>query len=164
VGAEGYRAMTNRVEHIARDRDLPTWRVTHLLDRYGSLVQEVLAVADEDPSLLEPLPGAEEYLKLEIVYAVSHEGALHLDDLLSRRTRISIEAHDRGVQCAEAAALLVAPILDWDERRVADEVAAYRARVAAERESQEEPDDLAANAERLAAPDIRARAVGRALD
>ena len=164
VGAEGYRAMTNRVEHIARDRDLPTWRVTHLLDRYGSLVQEVLAVADEDPSLLEPLPGAEEYLKLEIVYAVSHEGALHLDDLLSRRTRISIEAHDRGVQCAEAAAQLVAPILDWDERRVADEVAAYRARVAAERESQEEPDDLAANAERLAAPDIRARAVGRALD
>ncbi len=164
VGAEGYQAMTNRVDHIARDRDLPSWRVTHLLDRYGSLVQEVLAVADEDPTLLEPLPGAEEYLKLEIVYAASHEGALHLDDLLSRRTRISIEAHDRGVACAEAAAALVAPILGWDERRVEDEVEAYRVRVEAERESQEEPDDLAANAERLAAPDIRARSVGRALD
>ena len=164
VGAEGYQAMTNRVEHVARERGLPTWRVTHLLDRYGSLVQEVLAVADADPSLLEPLAGAEEYLRLEVVYGVSHEGALHLDDLLSRRTRISIETHDRGVACAEAAALLVAPLLGWDERRVADEVAAYRARVAAERESQEEPDDLAANAERLAAPDIRARSVGRALD
>ena len=164
VGAEGYRAMTNRVEHIARDRGLPTWRVTHLLDRYGSLVQEVLAAADDDPSLLDPLPGAEEYLKLEIVYGVTHEGALHLDDLLSRRTRISIETHDRGVECAQPAAELVAPILDWDERRVADEVAAYRARVAAERESQQEPDDLAANAERIAAPDIRARSVGRALD
>ncbi len=164
VGAEGYRAMTNRVEHIARDRGLPTWRVTHLLDRYGSLVHEVLAAADDDPTLLEPLPGAEEYLKLEIVYGVTHEGALHLDDLLSRRTRISIETHDRGVECAQSAAELVAPILDWDERRVADEVAAYRARVAAERESQQEPDDLAANAERLAAPDIRARSVGRALD
>ena len=55
-------------------------------------------------------------------------------------------------------------MLDWDEARIADEVAAYRARVAAERESQLEPDDLAANAERLAAPDIRARSVGRALD
>ncbi len=164
VGAEGYRAMTNRMEHIALERDLPGWRVTHLLDRYGSLVQEVLAVADDDPSLLEPLRGAEEYLRLEIVYGVTHEGALHLDDLLSRRTRISIETQDRGVECAQAAAELVAPILGWDERRVADEVAAYRARVAAERESQEEPDDLAANAERLAAPDIRARSVGRALD
>ena len=59
---------------------------------------------------------------------------------------------------------LVAPVLGWDDRRVEDEVAAYRARVAAERESQAEGDDLAANADRLAAPDIRARAVGRALD
>ena len=83
---------------------------------------------------------------------------------LARRTRISIEAHDRGVECADDAARLVAPVLGWDESRVADEVAAYRARVEAERESQEEPDDLAANAERLAAPDIRARSVGRALD
>jgi glycerol-3-phosphate dehydrogenase len=164
VGAEGYHAMVNRVEHVARERGLPTWRVRHLLDRYGSLVQEVLAVADGDPSLLEPLPGAEEYLRLEIVYAATHEGALHLDDLLARRTRISIETRDRGVACAEPTARLVAPVLGWDEGRIADEVAAYRARVAAERESQQEPDDLAANAERLAAPDIRARAVGRALD
>jgi glycerol-3-phosphate dehydrogenase len=164
VGAEGYQAMTNRVEHIARDRDLPPWRVTHLLERYGSLVQEVLAVADGDPGLLEPLPGAEEYLCLEVVYAVSHEGALHLDDVLSRRTRISIETRDRGVGCAEHAARLVAQVLGWDDRRVDDEVAAYRARVAAERESQEATDDLEANADRLAAPDIRARSVGRALD
>ena len=164
VGAEGYQALNNQVEHIARDRGLPTWRITHLLERYGSLLVEVLELADADPTLLEPLPGAEEYLKVELVYGASHEGALHLDDLLSRRTRISIEAHDRGVECAQSAAELVAPILDWDERRVADEVAAYRARVAAERESQAEPDDLAANAERLAAPDIRARSVGRALD
>ncbi|ROR91191.1 glycerol-3-phosphate dehydrogenase/oxidase [Nocardioides aurantiacus] len=164
VGAEGYQALTNQVELIARNRDLPPWRITHLLDRYGALMQEVLTLADDDPSLLEPLPGAEEYLKVEIVYAASHEGALHLDDLLSRRTRISIEAHDRGVDCADDAAALVAPVLGWDERRVEDEVAAYRARVAAERESQAEGDDLAANADRLAAPDIRARAVGRALD
>ena len=164
VGAEGYEALTNQVEHIARRHGLPTWRITHLLQRYGSLLDEVLEVAESDESLLEPLPGAEEYLKIEIVYAASHEGALHLDDLLSRRTRISIEAHDRGDACADHAAALVAPVLGWDERRVEDEVAAYRARVAAERESQEEPDDLAANAERLAAPDIRARSVGRALD
>ncbi|MCW2819679.1 MAG: Glycerol-3-phosphate dehydrogenase [Marmoricola sp.] len=163
VGAEGYQAMTNRVEHVARERGLPTWRVQHLLDRYGSLVQEVLAVADEDPSLLEPLDGAAEYLRIEIVYAASHEGALHLDDLLARRTRISIETHDRGVGCAQAAAELVAPVLGWDERRVSDEVAAYRARVEAERESQDEVGDLEANADRLAAPDIRRRSVGRAL-
>ena len=164
VGAEGYAALTNQTDRLARERGLPTWRITHLLERYGSLLDEVLDLADADPTLLEPLPGAEEYLKVEIVYAATHEGALHLDDLLARRTRISIEAHDRGVDCADDAAELVAGVLGWDEERAAGEVAAYRARVAAERESQQEPDDLAANAERLAAPDIRAGAVGRALD
>jgi glycerol-3-phosphate dehydrogenase len=164
VGAEGYQALSNQVELIARNHQLPTWRITHLLDRYGALMQQVLALGADDPTLLEPLPGAEEYLKVELLYAATHEGALHLDDLLSRRTRISIEVHDRGVDCADDAALLVAPVLGWDERRVEDEVAAYRARVAAEREAQAEGDDLAANAGRLAAPDIRARAVGRALD
>ena len=164
VGAEGFQALSNQTDRLARDRHLPTWRITHLLERYGSLLDEVLELADSDPTLLEPLPGAEEYLKVEIVYAVTHEGALHLDDILARRTRISIEAHDRGVECADDAAALVAGVLGWDDERMADEVAAYRARVAAERESQLEPDDLAANGERLAAPDIRARSVGRALD
>ncbi|PUA79561.1 glycerol-3-phosphate dehydrogenase [Nocardioides currus] len=164
VGAEGYLALNNQKDRLARERHLPTWRITHLLERYGSLLDEVLELADDDASLLEPLPGAEEYLKVEVRYAATHEGALHLDDILARRTRISIEAHDRGVECADDAAAVVADVLGWDEARVANEVEAYRTRVAAERESQLEPDDLAANAERLAAPDIRARSVGRALD
>ncbi len=140
------------------------WRITNLLNRYGSMVTELFDLAADDRSLLEPLHGAEEYLRVEIVYAATHEGALHLDDLLTRRTRISIETPDRGVTAAQATADLVAPRLGWDEARVADEVAAYTARVAAERESQETGDDLEANAERIAAPDMRIRSVGRALN
>ena len=164
VGAEGYHALTNQVERLAEDHDVPAWRVRHLLDRFGSLMTEVLAVGRDDASLLEALPGAEEYLKAEMVYAATHESALHLDDLLARRTRISIETPDRGLAAARSTADLVAPILGWDEERIANELAAYEARVAAERESQAVPDDQSANANRLAAPDIRARAVGRALD
>ncbi|WP_397195936.1 glycerol-3-phosphate dehydrogenase/oxidase [Nocardioides rotundus] len=164
VGAEGYHAMSNQVDRLAERNGVPAWRMTRLLDRYGSMVDELFALAADDPSLLEPLPGAEEYLKAEIVYAATHESALHLDDLLARRTRISIETLDRGAAAAESAAALVAPHLGWDEARINDEVAAYRSRVEAERESQTETDDQEANAERLAAPDIRKRAVGRALD
>ena len=164
VGAEGYQALANQVERLAREHGVPAWRVQHLLDRYGSLLTEVLEVATDRPELLQPVPGAEEYLRAELVYAVTHEGALHLDDLLARRTRISIETPDRGVEAARDTADLVAPYLGWDADRVSDEVAAYEARVQAERESQSETDDQTANAERLAAPDIRARAVGRALD
>ncbi len=164
TGAEGYHAMVNQVERLAGRFGLPVWRMQRLLDRYGSLTEELLALAHDDATLLEPLQGAEEYLRAEIAYAASHEGALHLDDVLARRTRISIETPDRGTESAEATARLIAPFLDWDEERITNEVQAYSARVEAERRSQLQDDDLAADAARIAAPDTRAIAVGRALD
>jgi glycerol-3-phosphate dehydrogenase len=164
VGAEGYHAMINQVERLARRADVPVWRMHRLLDRYGSLIDELLALAEDDHTLLRPLDGAEEYLRVEILYAATHEAALHLDDILARRTRISIETPDRGTRAAAAAAALVAPVLGWDENRLTNEVEAYSARVEAERRSQQEQDDLAADAARIAAPDTRAVAVGRALD
>ncbi len=63
---------------------------------------------------------------------------------------------------ATALAALVAPVLGWDESRVADEIAAYQARVAAERDSQKELADSEANAERTSAPDARRIPVSRA--
>ena len=80
-----------------------------------------------------PLEGAEDYLAAEVVYAVTHEGARHLDDVLTRRTRISIETFDRGVGAAPAAAALMAAELGWDDARLADEVDHYLRRVEAER-------------------------------
>ncbi|HYO33473.1 MAG TPA: glycerol-3-phosphate dehydrogenase C-terminal domain-containing protein, partial [Nocardioidaceae bacterium] len=164
LGAEGYHAMVNSIEKLAERWQLPVWRMQRLLDRYGSLTDELLTLASEDPSLLEPLAGAEEYLRVEIAYAASHEGAMHLDDILARRTRISIETPDRGTESADSTARLVAPYLGWDEERIANEVQAYSARVEAERRSQMQDDDLAADAARIAAPDTRKVAVGRALD
>ena len=161
-GAEGYVALVNQVDRLARHQDLPAWRITHLLERYGSMVHELFALADDDRTLYEPIPGAEEYLKVEAVYAVTHEGALHLDDVLARRTRISIETMSRGVDSAETVAQLVAPVLGWDEQRVADEVESYRGRVQAELDSQKELADSEANAERLSAPDARHIPVSRA--
>jgi FAD dependent oxidoreductase len=73
-------------------------------------------------------------------------GALHLDDRPARRTRISIETPDRGVAAAAEVADLVAPVLGWDPVDMAREVEHYRSRVAAERESQQQPDDQSADA------------------
>lgn len=81
-----------------------------------------------------------------------HEGALHLDDLLTRRTRISIETSHRGADSAWAVARVVAPILGWNEETVEDEVRTYLARVESERASQEQHEDAAADAARILAP------------
>ncbi|GAA2415227.1 glycerol-3-phosphate dehydrogenase/oxidase [Streptomyces glaucosporus] len=154
VGAEGYPAMWNARARIAARTGLHVARVEHLLGRYGSLTDEVLALIADDPRLGEPLPYADDYLKAEVVYACSHEGARHLDDVLTRRTRISIETFDRGTRSARECAELMAPVLGWDGDQIEREVAHYEKRVEAERESQRQPDDQTADAARLGAPDI----------
>jgi glycerol-3-phosphate dehydrogenase len=91
-----------------------------------------------------------------VVHAVRAEGALHLDDVLTRRTRVSISTPHRGTESAPAVAELMARDLGWDAERTEREVAHYGARVAAERESQRMPDDRTADAARLGARDVRA--------
>jgi len=154
AGAEGYPALWNARTRLADESGLHVARVEHLLRRYGGLTHELLALVAEDASLGEPVPGADDYLRAELVYAASHEGACHLDDVLTRRTRISIESWDRGVKAAEDAARLVAPVLGWEDDRAGREVEHYRKRVEAERQSQTMPDDRSADAARLGAPEI----------
>jgi len=155
VGADGYFALVNQTMHLAEQYGLHPYRVKHLLDRYGSLVEDVLSLAKGRPELLEPLTDAPQYLQVEVVYGAAAEGALHLEDLLARRTRISIEYPHRGLHCAEQTARLVAPVLGWDDAMIDREVATYRARVEAEIESQNRPDDESADALRAAAPEAR---------
>lgn len=154
LGAEGYQAAWNKRGKIARAFGVHKVRIEHLLNRYGVLTDELLDLIRARPELGEALPGADDYIGAEVVYAASHEGALHLEDVLARRTRISIEAWDRGVSAAPVAAALMADVLGWDEERTEHEVATYLKRVAAERASQEQPDDESADRIRLEAPDI----------
>ncbi|UGT60139.1 glycerol-3-phosphate dehydrogenase/oxidase [Nocardia asteroides] len=155
LGADGYFALVNQTVQLAEAYGVHPYRVKHLLDRYGSLIDEVLALADGKPELLQPITDAPAYLQVEAVYAVVAEGALHLDDILARRTRISIEYPHRGAACAEQVARLVAPILGWDEADIDREISTYQARVDAEIRSQTQPDDGSADALRAAAPEPR---------
>jgi glycerol-3-phosphate dehydrogenase len=154
LGAEGYEAAWNKRSKIAKAFGVHRVRVEHLLNRYGVMTDELLDLLRERPELIEPLPGADDYIQAEVVYAATHEGALHLEDVLARRTRISIEAWDRGVSAAPVAARLMGDALGWDASRIAAETENYIARVEAERASQEQPDDAAADRVRLQVPDV----------
>src|SRR5580765_72380 len=154
TGAEGYRALWNQRRALAVSAGVHVARVEHMLNRYGSNVHDLLAMLRADPTLAEPLPGADDYLRVEALYAVTHEGARHLEDVLARRTRISIEAWDRGAAAADPVARLMAKELDWDEEQTVREIDYYRTRVQAERDSQTKLDDTTADAARLGAPDI----------
>lgn len=116
--------------------------------RYGSLVSEL---SEEETPIVDDAP----YTTAEIRYAVTHEGALHLDDVLTRRTRLSIETRDRGVVAAPKVAEIMAAEMGWDDETVAREIEHYEARVHAELDSQIQPDDHTADAARMGAPDVR---------
>jgi glycerol-3-phosphate dehydrogenase len=160
MGADGYHALWNGRHHLAGRSGLHAARIEHLLRRQGTLIYELLDLIAARPELAEPLPGADDYLAVEALYATSHEGARHVDDVLARRTRISIESWDRGDAAAEPVARLMAEVLGWSDEQIAREVEIYRMRVAAERESQEQDDDLTADAARLMAPDVLAGSQG----
>ncbi|MEV6774167.1 glycerol-3-phosphate dehydrogenase [Nocardia sp. NPDC051030] len=151
LGAVGYQDMLADIESVAARAELPVETVEHLLHRYGSLSENLFDLIAAVPALREPIPGAEDYIAAEAVYAATHEGALHLDDVLTRRTRISIEVPDRGLKAAPEIARLMAPHLGWDADRTNDEINRYYDRVHAELAANEAFDDEAANAARLVA-------------
>ncbi|WP_134738249.1 glycerol-3-phosphate dehydrogenase [Nocardioides sp. 503] len=154
LGADGFETRSNQRVLLARRSGLHVARIDHLLGRYGGQVDDLLALVAEQPELGEPLTGAEDYLAAEVVHSVTHEAARHLDDVLTRRTRISIETFDRGVAAAGPTAALMAGLLGWDDARTADEVDHYLRRVEAERRSQSMLTDQEADEARVAAADI----------
>jgi len=154
AGADGYAAARNSARLLAARSGLPPEAIEHLLGRYGSLTADLVDAVVADPTLGELLPGSAEYRMVEAVYAVTHEQARHLEDVLVRRLRMSFEASDRGVSAAEPVARRIAPLLGWEEARSDLEVSGYVGRVSAEREAATQPDDVSADHARLTAPDI----------
>jgi glycerol-3-phosphate dehydrogenase len=126
IGAEGYSVLMNQIPRLARQYFISEKCVEHLLNRYGSLIGEVLEPAETHPELREELIPGLPYLKAEIRYAVTHEGALSIDDVLSRRTRISFEASDQGLSAVDEVAELISETLGWSSADRKSSVQHYR--------------------------------------
>lgn len=151
IGADGYEDALD----TAPPTGMSDQQYERLLGRYGAKVGDLLAMMKADPSLSELVVPDAPYLRAEIRYAVTHEGALHLDDVLTRRTRLSIETRHRGLEAAEETARIAGGHLGWDRADIERELRHYRARVEAEIDSQRQPDDHTADAARMGAPDVR---------
>ena len=114
VGAEGYSVLMNQIPRLAAQYSVSEETIEHLLNRYGSLLDEVLEPIKSNSKLSEQLMENLPYLKAEILYAVTHEGARSVDDVLSRRTRIAFEASDQGLSVLDEVANLIAGPLGWN--------------------------------------------------
>lgn len=141
VGAVGVTAMERRLPALQRRYGWSAEVTDHLLHRYGSMLEELLDLIDEDSSLAEPLEHAPAYLRAEIAYACISEGALHLEDIMMRRTRLVYEAPRKGLDASREIAEIAEQWLGWGLDRMEAEITAYTQRAEAEMAAAEETED-----------------------
>jgi glycerol-3-phosphate dehydrogenase len=84
-------APSNPVATLRSPADMPG----SLVARYGAEAPNVIATAScERPT--EPVADGIDVTRAEFEYAITHEGAMTVDDILDRRTRIGLVDHDRA--------------------------------------------------------------------
>ena len=126
VGPAGLEAY-----HAERSRDLiesgvEPAVVERLCWLYGNQLDDLLALADDDRSWLEPLHPEVPALRGEVRLAVEREMALTLVDFMDRRAALLLFSPNFGLAAADAAADIMAEALGWDADRRNRELAAYR--------------------------------------
>ena len=75
------------------------------------------------------------YIKAEIRHAASHEGALSVEDVLARRTRITFEASDSGISAAKEVAAIIGDVLGWSAKERQASVDAFTAVISHEEDA-----------------------------
>ncbi len=126
LGAAPRPALDRLASELAASTGLDDAHALALVDRHGTEARDVVRLGAE-LDLLRPLADDRPELEAELAWAVDHELALDLDDVLSRRIRLSMSCRDRGASIAPRAARIVGQRLGWDEARQAAEVEGYLA-------------------------------------
>lgn len=96
------------------------------LSMYGTDAVEIGKLAESNPVWQESLHPALPYVKAEVVWAVRHEMARTIEDVLARRTRALFLNARAALDMAPAAADLMAAELGWNETLKANQIAAFR--------------------------------------
>jgi glycerol-3-phosphate dehydrogenase len=95
-----------------------------LVDRHGTEADAVVKMG-RALDLVRPLSDDVPHLEAEVAWAVRHELALDLEDVLSRRMRLSMARPDRGASIASRVAQIMGDELGWDRDRQELEVSRY---------------------------------------
>ena len=107
----------------ARDlhMEVPLTAIRHLIALYAESGAEIIRLAHDHPELAEPLGPSTDTVKAEVVYAIRHEMAVTLTDVLVRRTGAGSAGQPKP-DVIEAAAHIAQNELRWDAARTAQEV------------------------------------------
>ena len=133
TGTRSYTELVAETTASAASLGLDAEVAAMLVRQSGENASDVLSLVAADPALGVPLSPSAPHIAAEVVQAARVEGALTLDDVFSRRFRLSLRAKDAGLPAAPGAARLLAAETGRDEAWAVAQVAAYADAVRRER-------------------------------
>jgi glycerol-3-phosphate dehydrogenase len=128
-----YEPFREEILSAAAALDVPVDAAKLLLRMHGETAADVLSLVTTDHAYADRLSPEADHLVAEVVYAARQECAATLEDVFSRRTRMSLRVRDAGLSAAPLAARLLARELAHDDDWAAAQVQAYADSVRAER-------------------------------
>ena len=113
---------TARAAHL----DLPLTTIRHLTAKYAEAAAAIIRLMPERAEWRAALHETTPAVGAEIVYVIRHEMAVHLTDVVIRRTGLGAAGHP-GAEIVKSCARLAARELGWDAARMSEEMAAVDA-------------------------------------
>jgi glycerol-3-phosphate dehydrogenase len=106
---------------------------THLCGVYGARAEVLAGMIDADRGLGARINADCPYVWAEVEFAVEHDLARTVDDVLSRRVPLLLVGRDQGLDVCEEIAARMGKRLGWSDQERARQLAAYREVVAESR-------------------------------
>jgi glycerol-3-phosphate dehydrogenase len=115
-----------RLEQKGTKFGLSTETANHLARSYGSEAHNLLNLIEEDASLARRLIDDLPYIYAEVIYACRYEMAMTPYDVLARRTSITLEDRQRGLDIVDELAACMANEHGWSQAQQTALAEAYR--------------------------------------
>lgn len=127
AGADGFSRDYWRT--LVRQFGVSALTAQHLSQKYGTLANEVLSLAQGEPSLMEPLVPGNASIRAQVVFAVRREMAITIEDVLARRIGLQLYGWRLAIQAAPAVGVLMRRELGWTPEEESKAVEDYVARI-----------------------------------
>jgi glycerol-3-phosphate dehydrogenase len=122
-GGEGFT--DDYWEKLRKQNGLSEATARHLTSKFGTAAEKVLALTSEDSALLDPIIEGRPAIKAEVVYAVRHEMAATIEDVLARRIGMQLYSWRDAIQAAPVVGSLMTEELFWTSSFTRAEITHY---------------------------------------
>ena len=119
------KQLDEEAEQLVSEAGISKETAERLVENYGVHARRVLAYGKKDPHLLSPLSPDCTVMMAEVYHAMDYELGCTMDDILVRRTSLSLIAEDQGLGAAEEVSEHMAQALNWSKERKQRELDAF---------------------------------------